>query len=454
MFALSPRRPMPPARAVRRDLVAGILDKANKDAEEQRRLQREQEARLLKLNQLLNTEDETPDETVIQRITRDLRSNFDKAKAKELAKTSNRKVPSITSEPLGSQERPAGRRKPRESPSNQDDSHRFFAEHRKRARMGLNPGVAEGLLKAIQESETSVKADLPYPTPESDQWSSRGSSDDERAPDKDDHRDQEDDSDDDRVPEMNLAVLGANKDLSGVLDIAREMQASSRESAKRKADSATIEWDGFWRRDQTGTSASSVGPDILTAPDSTSENSGVFGILRNLAPASLASLSATTFFAFPSQGERENTLFDQAIEGAWSFTPCMSRTETDCNYSCDRDRCIAETNHAWYRGAQVEDDCSRRRRRCAGDGELVHVDLEGLRCAIRPNSGHRDYNNCQDGYVTRRSLRFCLQDAAHVRFATRFEYISYLGAGWSEVATTITPSGGGAKYQRCAEAHN
>lgn len=284
--ASSPRH----AEAAPKTILAdSILAGLNKDAEEQKKRLQETEAMAKRMADLFDNDDEVADSSTLQRISRELNFDFIKSKG-ELDDESqggnsaiSRRSTRLRSGSLKNQTLKSVPHTPRSNltlpPRIPDASDRFFAEQRKLARKGIKTGDAENLLRAIRESESQspVKADHPYPTPESDQFSDDGSGNDAGE-------------DDARSPEMDLDVL-AHRDLGGVLDVARELQESRRGSARHTAASLPLEWDGFWAKESAGPAA----PVIQTADGSAvgKSNTSTFGLIfEGMGSAALASLSA------------------------------------------------------------------------------------------------------------------------------------------------------------------
>lgn len=288
-------------------LADQILANFNKDAEEQKKLQEEKEARTKRMADLFSNDDEVADDATLQRISQNLNFDFVKAKG-ELGEDSQnseaagaRRSIRLRSGSLRSEgQAPVLPTSKRSSKAKDSEPARFFAEQRKLAKRVAS--VASSRRRSTSGSPS--RADHPYPTPESDRLSV-AQGDDEEGGAMDD---------DGRIPEMDLGVLGQNEDLGGVLDLARELQDSRRGSARRTAGSLALEWDGFWARDKTG-AATPLDPSVNPSLPIESRKSGFGSLFYGLGASSLASLSAAGVHAL-RLWKSELSIPEQAFAGS------------------------------------------------------------------------------------------------------------------------------------------
>lgn len=246
------------------NVVDRMFEEAKKDAEKQKIIRQQLEAKA-RLDELSDSDDEVADDSTAEikkrKFNLDLlnsRGDMDEESSQGgepnsgPSGTGTRRSARIRSGSLTSQTRtsvPPSTSRTKAPSKKLSEADRFLVELRQQERQGVKTGDAGTLLQAIKESESPTKPDhQPYPTPrpDSDGFSNGGSGNDEAG-----------EEDDGRLSDMDLDVL-ARSDLDGVLDVARELNESRRGSARQTADSATIEWDGFWENESTGTATATA----------------------------------------------------------------------------------------------------------------------------------------------------------------------------------------------------
>lgn len=251
LLSFSPLTPKTKAKEAANDRVARIMA----EAEAQEKARREESDRRLRAE--LEAEEEVDELDSMAEISFDLTVETlapgprEKESSAELESIGSRRSLRIrnNSNRSGTHSHPQQSAPKVEPARRQATKHDlFFLQQKKTLNQGYVNGDAERILRSLSKSASPDKPDRPYPTPDSDSDLPGLSGEEDE-----DHRanSESDDEDDGRMPDVNIDLLDQDGRFGGWLDVAREIEASRRNSARHTAASAVPEWDGFWSKPGT-----------------------------------------------------------------------------------------------------------------------------------------------------------------------------------------------------------